>query len=78
MANKIIDETNLIVKTIRDILGKKSAIPQPTDCDMISYAKDSFIVNQFDDLVDLVKTEKNILSEPAFGTFKLVGKMFTD
>lgn len=74
MANKIIDETNLIVKTIRDILGKKSAIPQPTDCDMISYAKDSFIVNQFDDLVDLVKTEKNILSEPAFGTFKLVGK----
>lgn len=74
MANKIIDETNLIVKTIRDILGKKSAVPQPTDCDMISYARDSFIVNQFDDLVDLVKTEKNILSEPAFGTFKLIGK----
>ena len=74
IANKIIDETNMIVKSIRDILGKKSAVPQPTDCDIISYARDNYIVKQFNSLIDLVKTEKEILKETAFGTFKIIGK----
>lgn len=74
LANKIIDETNMIVKSIRDILGKKSAVPQPTDCDIISYARDNYIVKQFNSLIDLVKTEKEILKETAFGTFKIIGK----
>lgn len=74
LINKIADETNSIVKTIKDLLGKKSAITQPTDWDFISYAKNDRLVTNFNSLINSLTTEKVILEDNVFGSFKIIGK----
>jgi hypothetical protein len=72
--NFIATETNISVKTIKTELGKKSAVPQPQECDFVEYAKNKLFIDKFNSLINSVYEELIILDKSVFGTFKLIGK----
>lgn len=74
VTNELIKEANNVINAIKDQLAKKSAVTQPKDWDFLSFVKKRLIVDRFKKLVNLVKDEKIIYEDKAFGCYKVIGK----
>ena len=74
VTNELIKEANNVINAIKDQLAKKSAVTQPKDWDFLSFVKKRLIVDRFNKLVSLVKDEKIIYEDKAFGCYKVIGK----